>query len=106
MVVRLPDALGEGGDLPDGLALVHQAIEAVLARGAAAADLRLHRAEPRRQLREPGAREAVTPVESLLQHASVCQLHQGISTVSPSYAGLTPSGSPASSSACPVSCVR
>ena len=55
VVVRLAQALGEGRDLAHRLGLVDQLVEAVLARGAAAADLRLHGAEAGRPAR-PGAR--------------------------------------------------
>ncbi len=106
MVVRLPQAFREGGDLLQRGTLVHQAVEAVLARAAAAAHFLLHRAEPLGELAQPRAREPVASVQSVLQHPAISQLHQGISTVSPSYAGFTPSGSCDARSACPVSCVR
>ena len=73
--------------------LVDQPVEAVLARGPAAADLRLHGAEPRGQLVEPRARQPVNPVERVLQHPPVGQPDHGTSTVSPSYAGKMPGGS-------------
>src|SRR6476620_7881197 len=41
VVVRLPDPLGEPGDLADLARLINELVEAVLASGPAAADLRL-----------------------------------------------------------------
>ncbi len=106
VVVRLAEALREGGDLPDRLGLIDEPVESVFPRGPAAADLRLHRAEPGGELREPRARQSVHAVEPILEHASVGQLDHATSTVRPSYAGRMPSGNCPASSACPVSCVR
>ena len=106
VVVRLAETLGEGLDLPDRLALIHQLVEPVLAGGTAAANLRLDGGESPSQLGQARARETVRAVERVLQHVGIPQPDHGTSTVRPSYAGKMPSGSCPASSACPVSCVR
>jgi len=106
VLVRLPQAVRERGDLGDRVALVHQVVEPVLPVLPSLRDLRLDGGKPRRELVQPGAGQPVRAVQPVLQHPAVVQRDHFTSTVSPSYAGATPGGSLASRSACAVSWVR